>query len=293
MPDGFPIDRLAFSTNAYKSSTFEQAVSSIAGLGYRGVEVMADQPHMTPAELGPAGCRRVAAALREAGVACSNVNAFTGFFAAPAGDTYRPTWLGDDRPARVAHTIAALELAAELGAATVSLQPGGPTIGTGLGRGEAAARFADGLHAVLPTAAKLGVVLAVEPEPGLLIESAAEYADFKSRHFLGEPLIKMNCDVGHLFCVGEDPAETIRSHAAEIAHVHVEDIAQSRVHQHLVPGDGAIDFPSVFAALTEINYAGWATVELYPFEDDAEGVARRAWAHLRPMLAGDVQDEDL
>ena len=45
-----------------------------------------------------------------------------------------------------------------------------------------------------------------------------------------------------------------------------------------------IDFKAVFAALKAIDYAGWATVELYPYETTAAGVARLAWDHLRPIL---------
>jgi sugar phosphate isomerase/epimerase len=66
--------------------------------------------------------------------------------------------------------------------------------------------------------------------------------------------------------------------------VHLEDIGKNRVHQHLTPGKGVIDFPDLFAALTDIQYDGWVTVELYPYETTAAGVARRAFEHLRPML---------
>ena len=69
----------------------------------------------------------------------------------------------------------------------------------------------------------------------------------------------------------------------QIAHVHLEDIADNRVHQHLTPGKGAIDFPSIFAALESINYVGWATVELYPYETTAAGVAKLAYEHLKPI----------
>jgi len=108
--------------------------------------------------------------------------------------------------------------------------------------------------------------------------------EFKSEFFRGEANIKMNCDVGHLFCVGEDPAEVIRSMPEQIAHVHLEDIGENRVHQHLTPGRGAIDFVSIFAALKTIRYDGWVTVELYPYESTAQGVARLAIQHLSPMI---------
>ena len=168
-------------------------------------------------------------------------------------------------------------------AGTVSIQPGGPLIGMKLSRQEASQRFADGLRAVLPRAVTRNIVIAIEPEPGLLIESAHEYAHFKREFFRDDPSVRMNCDVGHLFCVDENPAAVIREMAGEIAHVHLEDIGANRVHQHLVPGKGAIDFRAIDRALEDICYAGWVTVELYPYENNAANVARAAMAHLRSL----------
>jgi sugar phosphate isomerase/epimerase len=215
----------------------------------------------------------------------SNVNAFTLF---ALGDTYHPTWIEDEerkRDQRVIHTMASLELAKDFGAKTMSLQPGGPMIGTSITRKLAGERFAEGLRKVLPMAQEYGIVLAIEPEPGLFIETAAEYLAFKQEYFANEDFVQMNCDVGHLYCVGEDPAQVIRQMPSHIAHVHLEDIGKNRVHQHLTPGKGAIDFGSIFAALGEIQYGGWVTVELYPYETTASGVAKMAWDHLSPMLS--------
>jgi sugar phosphate isomerase/epimerase len=275
---------LAFSTNAFKKNTLEEAVDAIADIGYRGVELMADVPHAYPQDMPAQRRQALRERLARLGMAVSNINAFTLF---ACGDTYHPTWIEDDpalRQKRIDHTLRSIELAAEFGAATVSLQPGGPLIGTTISWREAAGRYAEGLRAVLPAARKANVILAVEPEPGLFIESAAEYIEFKQAYFPDEPLVRMNCDIGHLFCVGEDPAEVIRSMPGEIAHVHLEDIGENRVHQHLTPGRGAIRFEPIFAALGDVGYRGRVTVELYPYEITAAGVARAAWEHLRPML---------
>ncbi len=276
--------RLAFSSNAFKKNTLEEAINSVATIGYRGVEVMADIPHALPANLNAVERRTVRQQIETAGMQASNVNAFTLF---ACGDTYHPTWIEDDaklRETRVQHTIGAIELAAALGAATVSLQPGGPLIGTTLSRDEAGERFAEGLSRVVPAARQHNVILAVEPEPGLFIETAAEYLEFKNRFFPDEPMVRMNCDIGHLFCVEDDPATIIRSLPEHIAHIHLEDIGKNRVHQHLTPGRGVIDFPAVFAAIEDVGYTGWTTVELYPYETTAAGVAQRAFEHLRPMI---------
>jgi sugar phosphate isomerase/epimerase len=276
--------RLAFSSNAFKKNTLNEAIDSIAAIGYRGVEVMADVPHALPAKLNADGRQEILRRIESTGLRASNVNAFTLF---ACGDTYHPTWIEEDprlRETRIEHTFGAIKLAAAIGAATVSLQPGGPLIGTSLSRDQAGERFAEGLSRVLPEAQKRNVILAVEPEPGLFIETAGEYLEFKNRYFRNEPTIRMNCDIGHLFCVGEDPASVIRSMPEQIAHVHLEDIGKNRVHQHLTPGRGVIDFASVFAAIEDVGYTGWTTVELYPYETTAAGVAQRAFEHLRPMI---------
>jgi sugar phosphate isomerase/epimerase len=277
--------KLAFSTNAFKKNTLAEAIDALADIGYSGIELMADLHHANPATFDAAKRAATKKQLAARKLRVSNVNAFTLF---ADGDTYHPTWIEDDaarRQKRIDHTIACIELTAEFEARTISLQPGGPLIGGGVDRDAASGRFAEGLNQVLPTAKEHNVILAVEPEPGLLIETAQEYLDFKNEFFRDEPLVRMNCDIGHLFCVGDDPAEIIRTQAEQIAHVHLEDIGKNRVHQHLTPGKGVIDFEQIFAALDAIKYGGWVTVELYPYETTAAGVAKMAWDHLQKCTA--------
>jgi sugar phosphate isomerase/epimerase len=283
--DGFEdLLKLAFSTNAFKKNTLEEAIDAIAGIGYGGVELMADVPHAYPPDMPKARREAVRRQIEARGLGVSNVNAFTLF---ARGDTYHPTWIEDDarqRDMRVVHTMACIELAREFGAKTMSLQPGGPLIGTSISRELAGQRFAEGLERVLPLAQEHSVTLAIEPEPGLFIETAAEYLQFKNAFFRNAALVRMNCDVGHLFCVGEDPARVILEMSDQVAHVHLEDIGENRVHQHLTPGKGAIDFGGIFGALNKVGYGGWVTVELYPYETTAAGVAKLAYDHLRPMV---------
>ena len=160
------------------------------------------------------------------------------------------------------------------------MQPGGPQ-GT-LSREEALRRYEAGLRECLPLAKELGVVLMVEPEPGLVIQHSGECVEFLKR--VNHPNLKMNCDLGHFYCVEEDPATVVRECAAWIEHIHLEDIKENRVHQHRVPGEGAMDWAGIFAAIREIGYKSWVTVELYPYESTAEEVARRAFGFLQKYL---------
>lgn len=273
--------QLAFSSNAFKKTDLFEAARLIASAGYTGMEVMADVPHAYPPAFDASMRKKFRRLLSEHHLTVSNINAFTLF---ARGDTYHPTWIEHDqalRAARVEHTVQAIQLACDLGAKTVSVQPGGPTIGLGLTTDQALLRFADGLDAVLPAARKTGVVLAIEPEPGLLLQSADEYINFKRRFFVDEKHVGMNCDMGHLFCVGDDPVSVVRQFPAEIAHVHLEDIGKNHVHQHLPLGKGNMDIAGILQALRDVEYAGWITVELYPYVSSAAEVAREAMTYLQ------------
>lgn len=276
--------KLAFSSNAFKKNTLAEAIDAIGAIGYRGVELMADLHHAWPPTFDAPRRRDTQKRLADLGLVVSNVNAFTCFV---EGDTYHPTWIARDKSrvqTRIDHTNRSLELASEFGVRTLSIQPGGPLIGTGMSRDEAEQRFAESLSQCVETAKRNNVIIGIEPEPGLLLQTAQEYLDFKTRYFANEPIVKMNCDIGHLFCVGDDPATVIRTMPDHIAHVHLEDIGANHVHQHLTPGKGVIDFASIFSALDAIGYQHWTTVELYPYETTAAGVAEAAWRHLKPLI---------
>jgi sugar phosphate isomerase/epimerase len=64
-------------------------------------------------------------------------------------------------------------------------------------------------------------------------------------------------------------------------HYHFEDIAATRVHHHLVPGDGAIDFDGVFRAIAEHTPDIWVTVELYPNRANPDEAAKAAREYLQ------------
>jgi sugar phosphate isomerase/epimerase len=276
--------QLAFSTNAFKQNTLSESIQEIARIGYKGVEIMADAPHMRPDTFTDDDAKEAKKLIDDLGMTVSNVNAFTGF-CFDTGDTYHPTWVEADkkeRQKRVDHTLRAIELCAIVGSPHISLQPAGPCMGCDVD--SLYEIFAEGLHACLDKAKACGVVLGVEPEPGLLIERSDQFDRLKNDYFAAEEMVQMNCDLGHLYCVREVPADVLRSHKDVTKHIHIEDIASQRVHQHLVPGDGAMDFEGIFSAVDEIGYDGFVTVELYPYTSSAAEVAQRAYDHLIPML---------
>jgi sugar phosphate isomerase/epimerase len=277
--------RFAFSTNAYMRFPFDEAAARIAAIGYDGLELMADVPHAWPNGLLAGPKQAIRKAMESHRLAFSNVNAF---MMNAINDFRQPYWypsfiepdLGYRR-VRIDHTRRALSLCAELGAPHITTEPGGP-LAPGQSRQEGIDLFVEALKPLADHAHDLGVLLLIEPEPGLLCETTDQYLEVAER--LNAPSIGLNFDVGHAFCMSEDLPRQIAKMAPHTRHYHLEDIAATRVHHHIVPGTGAIDFAEVIAAIVKTGYDGWLTVELYPFVDDPDAAARDALKLLKPLL---------
>jgi sugar phosphate isomerase/epimerase len=56
------------------------------------------------------------------------------------------------------------------------------------------------------------------------------------------------------------------------------------VHEHLMFGEGEIDFPPVIAALAEIGYDGPFSVELSRHSHQGPQAAQQAYNFLRPLV---------
>jgi len=269
--------RLAFSSNAYLDVPVEEAIARIASFGYQGIELLADVPHAWPAGLLEVQKDVIRKALNDYSMPISNINAFMmNAIADPRQPYWHPGWTDPDphyRAIRREHTKRALKLAADLGAKTISTEPGGE-VQPGQTREEATNIFYDEIMPCLDVAADCGVTLLIEPEPGLLIEKFNEYLEFADR--VDHPFLALNFDIGHAYCVGEDPAEWVPRMKNHTRHYHFEDIADTRVHHHLVPGEGAIDFVGVLKAIAEHSPDVWITVELYPYRDEPDQAASTA-----------------
>jgi sugar phosphate isomerase/epimerase len=278
---------LAFSTNAYLKYPFDQAVSRLAKIGYRGVEIMADVPHAWPAYLLPEQKQAIRAALTQHKLQISNINAFMMNAINDRRQKYwHPSWIEPDvnyRNIRTDHTMRALTLAKELGARCITTEPGGP-VEPGASWRAALKLFVEMLKPVIAHAEKEGVLLLIEPEPGLLIETADQFLELMQH--IDSPAVGLNFDIGHFYCVKDDPATTVPRLAKYTRHYHLEDIAATRVHHHLVPGEGAIDFAATLGAIRKTGYSGWITIELYPYVDDPDPAARTAFERVSKLLNG-------
>lgn len=270
-----------YSTNAFVKFGLVDAVARIARLGFKGVEIMADRPHLYPPDVEEDEFQRLQQALTAGGLKVTNLNSFTLF---AVGDTYLPSWIEPEprrREIRIRHTRDCLRLARRLGCTNISVPPGGPL--SGVTRGEAERLFYEGIEQAAPLAEELNVRLLVEPEPGLMIETTRQFQAFMRG--VRSPAVGVNFDIGHFFCAGEDPQEAFETLFEWVGHVHLEDIAATRVHRHLIAGQGAIRFADVLKRMLRLGYTGDVSLELYPYVDTPEEAGRESLAFLKPIFA--------
>lgn len=269
--------KFAFSTNAFRKFSFYEAARAISKAGYSGIEIMCDSPHAFPDELSHTDIKNIKEILERNHLEISNLNAF---MMCAVKDFHHPSWIEKDktfRQIRIRHTLACIDLAAELGAKTISTEPGGPL--GGMERKMALEIFIEGLEQVLPHAREKGILILIEPEPDLLIETSDEFLEFLE--MFNHPNLGLNFDIGHFYCVKEDPVDTVLKLKNFTNHYHLEDIAKNREHRHLLPGKGGIDLPGVLSVIEKTGYEGFVTVELYPYLEEPARAALEAISYIK------------
>jgi sugar phosphate isomerase/epimerase len=296
--------KLAFSTNAFKKYSLKESIRLIREIGYDGVEILCDIPHAYPPCLDEDDILSIQESISKNNIEISNLNAFTLY---AITDVYHPSWIESDyqlRDLRIQHTINCIRLAKKIGAKNISTEPGGPIeVGNKNNNNNNNSKnntnskssstsydlealqefFIKGIVRSSKVAEEYGVKILVEPEPGLLLENSEQFLRFIKN--INSDCVGLNFDMGHFFCVREDPAALIYNLAEHIGHFHLADIAHTRVHNHLIPGQGAVDFLSIFKAISEINYQGFITVELYPYQDDPVYAANVSHKYLTNIIS--------
>ena len=278
--------KLSFSSNGLVRYSVFEAINKIADAGYTGIELLADVPHLFIPKVDNDTLFKLKKVLRNRSleVANLNVNTVNGYYGRKFWEPlFEPSLANPDPDARkwrLDYTLKAIEIAAAIKSPTISITSGRPVPGCEPDRG--LELLATSLKTVLAFATERNILVAIEYEPGLLIENCKELKSFLD--YMASPFLGANLDLGHCRVAGEDLSITINSLGEKIFHIHLEDI-KDRKHYHLIPGLGNIDFKKIFIALENISYDGFVTVELYTYPHKPEIAAEQALGYLRRFQA--------
>jgi len=270
--------RLGYNTNGFAHHRLDDALEIVAELGYRAVALTPDANHLPPDHTTDARLRALRALLERLDLA---VVIETGArYVLDPRRKHHPTLVSadvSDRGRRLAFLERCAQIGSELGARTVSLWSG--ILQSDMSRDDAWRSLADGVRTYCSRVAPLGVDVAFEPEPGMFVETLAQWEAL--RDAVSAPNFGLALDVGHVPCTESITAgDAIRRYGTAIRTVHLDD-SRNGVHEHLQIGDGDLDWPDIGRALREVQFDGIASVELSRHSHAAPIAARDALAALR------------
>ncbi|MEX1057395.1 MAG: myo-inosose-2 dehydratase [Natronospirillum sp.] len=134
--------------------------------------------------------------------------------------------------------------------------------------------FTDRLNLVAEHCLEQGVRIAYHHHMGTVVESSDDIGRLMDNT---NDAVGLLLDTGHLMFAGGDPVKIQQEYAGRIVHVHCKDIRREVLADvknrdlsfldavlsgtFTVPGDGCIDYPTLFKGLKSSHYSGWLVVE--------------------------------
>lgn len=205
------------------------------------------------------------------------------------------------RDAEVVRTTRMVEIAGDLGAVQCRVLSGQAR--PELSRNEGLDRVVECLERLLPTAARTGVVLALENH---YKDGFWEYREFAQKMDLflellervPSPWLKVNYDPSNALVAGDDPLALLEAVKHRLISMHASDrylltgdlddlrcadgtLGYPKALRHGIIGEGLNDYDRIFGVLSAAGFDGWVSIE--DGEDGIPALAASA-AFLRAKL---------
>lgn len=273
--------RFAYNTNGAANHRLDDALALIGDAGYDGVALTLDHHHFDP--FVPELSRRaetLATRLAHLRLGCV-IETGARYLLDPRAK-HEPTLVSPEaegRALRVDFLRRAIDIAEVCGAEAVSFWAGVPR--REVARAAAWDYLEEGLTQVVEYAARRNVIAALEPEPGMLVETIDDY---RRAHSLF-PALRLALDTGHCIVTQDrEPSDAVREMRDEIGTVAIEDMRRG-VHEHLPFGEGDMDIAGILRELGEINFTKLVCVELARESHRAHSMVFDAINYLRRIEA--------
>ncbi len=268
--------KFAVCNEMFEDRPFEDAFRFAKDLGYTGVEFAPFTLAPDAWQITPELCAETRKIVENLGMETVGVH----WLLAKTEGYYLTTPDAEIRQKTADYLAQLAKICRDLGGTIMVLgSPQQRNLLPGVSHEQAMDYAAQTLRIAEPALRKHGVTLALEPlGPG--------EGDFLNTAELGvelmraidSPNVKLHLDVKAMSTETKPVADILRENAEHLAHFHAND------PNLLGPGMGDMDFDPIFAALREIGYDGWVSVEVFDYSPGAETICRESMATMLACL---------
>lgn len=264
-----------YNTNGFAHHKLEEALEVIADCGYHGVALTLDNYHCNPFTTEPPDLLRLSQLLDKLRL---RVVIETGArYLLNPQRPHHPTLVSTEgRQIRLEFLRRAVDIAAALNAECVSFWSGAPE--PDVPEHQSWDWLVTGCLQLTEHAKRRGVQLAFTPQPGMLVDDMAKYEVLKKH--ITSARFGLTLDVGQVHCAETTPFRQVYGKFANLVrNIHLADI-RDRQYDHLMPGEGELDFAGILRVLADNKYTGLINVELSGVSSRAPAACRQAFEFL-------------
>ena len=265
--------RFAICNEIFEGWSWERVCEYVRGLGYTGLEVAPFTLADSAEQVSPHRRAELRKSAEQRGV---EVLGLHWLLVKPPG-LYITHPDAAVRRRTADYFVRLVELCADLGGNVMVIgSPKQRNLLPGVSRERAMAFAREVFLPCLDPAARRGVTLAFEPLGPAetdFVNTVAGAVDLVKQ--VDHPAFRLNIDVKAMSSEPRPVPDVIRSAKGYVAHVQVND------PNLLGPGMGEVKFEPIIAALREIGYAGWLSVEAFDLKPGAERIARESIEYLK------------
>lgn len=271
--------KTALFTAGFSRYPIERAFQAAARNGYDGIEIGGFRPHAYAPDLARGGARKIRQLSADYGLPIVSY--------APE-NTGSPYSLVFEDPALNAESLEyfklTLDMAKEIGSEYCMFACNHP--GYGRNREEVRKLFIENMQVLTEHAEQIGQTIILEPVTpfeGTIITTSDDvrWALDQVNSLRFQCMLDLACPM----TVGEPVSEYFEKLGAAVKHIHFIDCIPTS-EDHLIPGDGEVDFARLIRYLADVGYEGYLSLELFSrYQREPDFAAKRGREVLSELLS--------
>jgi len=271
--------KISLFTGCLSTYDIEHSFALAQEIGYDGIDLGGFRPHAYPFDLKNGGVEKILNLSRKYNMPIiSYIPENTG---SPYSLVFEDEKMNEES---LEYFKLSIKMAKEINAKYCMLACNHP--GSNRNKKDVQDLFISNMKILAKYAQEIGQVIILEPvtpyEGTILVTSD----DVKwALDEINNEYVKCVLDLAAPFTVGESVSEYFNKMKDEIVQIHFIDCEASS-EDHLIPGDGDIDFPNLVSYLHEIKFDGYLTLELFSrYATERDFSVKRGYKEIKRLLS--------